>query len=111
MNQQQILLLNKMKKLVKEGKRKFQPRKDRDFLKELYNLSLTIDDAWKEILTLNKNLYIIDNKPYYNQTSNSLTFKKMIKGKLAYIKLILNKEEVVVCMSFHEDNTNMERNR
>lgn len=29
--------------------------------------------------------------------------KKRIKGKQAYIKLILEKNEVVVCWSFHED--------
>lgn len=103
MNSQQLLLLSKMKKMIKEGKRKFKNRNDRDFLNDLCNLSLTVDDAWNHILSLNKNHYFPDNKPSYNQSINCLTFKKIINGKLAYIKLILDREEVVICWSFHED--------
>lgn len=110
MNQQQIRLLSKMKSLIKNGKRKFKERKDRNYLDDLYNLSLTLKDAWKEILSLNKNFYFNDNMPFYNQTPNCLTFKKTIKGKLSYIKLILENDEVVVCWSFHEDKDKLERN-
>ena len=43
--------------------------------------------------------------PFYNQSKNSLTFKKPIKQKIAYIKLILDEnDDVVACWSFHEDN-------
>lgn len=108
MNQQQIILLSRMKKLIYEGKRKFEPRNDRNYLEDLYNLSLTVEDAWNEILTLNTNLYYIDNKPNYRQSLNCLTFKKPIKGKMAYIKLILNNDEVVVCWSFHTDRDKRE---
>lgn len=112
MNQKQVLLLNKMKKLIKDGKRKFQQRKDRDFTKDLLELDLTIEDAWKQILYLNKNFYYIDNKPLHKQTRNTLTFKKLIKNKMAYIKLELNdNDEVVVCWSFHQDKDKLERNR
>lgn len=99
-----------MKRLIKIGKRKFKIRKDRNYLDDLYKLSLTVENAWQEILTLNKNFYYNDTKPFYSQSPNSLTFKKKINGKLAYIKLILEKKEVVVCWSFHEDKDKLERN-
>ena len=105
MNQQQIQLLNKMKRLIKEGKRRFEPRKDRDTYQDLMKLGITVEEAWKQTLYLNKNFYYIDPKPYYKQSNNSLTFKKRIKEKIAYIKLVLKEnDEVVVCWSFHEDN-------
>lgn len=55
MDQHQIQLLTRMKGLIKEGKRKFKVRKDRNYLDDLLDLSLTVDEAWEEILTLNKN--------------------------------------------------------
>lgn len=106
MDQHQIQLLTRMKGLIKEGKRKFKVRKDRNYLDDLLDLSLTVDEAWEEILTLNKNFYYLDPKPFYNQSQYSLTFKKIIKGKLVYIKLISENNEVVVCWSFHEDIIN-----
>lgn len=106
MDQHQIQLLTRMKGLIKEGKRKFKVRKDRNYLDDLLDLSLTVDEAWEEILTLNKNFYYLDPKSFYNQSQYSLTFKKIIKGKLVYIKLILENNEVVVCWSFHEDIIN-----
>lgn len=105
MNQQQINLWNRMRVLIRKKKRKFQNRKDRNIYEDLNKLGLSVTDAWNEILTLNKNMFVIDNKPFYNQSKNSLTFKKKIKYKLAYIKLMLDEnDEVVVCWSFHEDN-------
>jgi hypothetical protein len=47
----------------------------------------------------------LDNKPYYHQSENKLTFKKLINKNMVYIKLtieIINEEEVV-CWSFHKD--------
>ena len=76
MDQHQIQLLTRMKGLIKEGKRKFKVRKDRNYLDDLLNLSLTVDEAWEEILTLNKNFYYLDPKHFYNQSQYSLTFKK-----------------------------------
>ena len=106
MNNKQQQLLIKMKKLIREGKRKFSDRKDRDIIKDLLELDLTVDDAWNIILGLNQNFYYIDTKPFYLQSNNSLTFKRKIKEKDVYIKLLLEKDingEIVVCLSFHKD--------
>ncbi len=105
MNKDQIKLLNKMKQLIKLDKKKFKIRKDRDYITDLKKIGITIEEAWKQILTLNTNFYYIDNKPYYNKNKNTLTFKKIINKKLVYIKLELEeyKNELVVCWSFHID--------
>lgn len=108
MNQEQIKLLNKMKKLIKEGKRRFISRPDRDYLEDLLDFGLTEEAAWENhILYLNTNFYFIDPKPIYTKDDNlTLTFKKIIDKKTAYIKLRLEKTstEETVCLSFHEDN-------
>ena len=105
MNQDDIEQLRRIKKLVKEGKRRFKSRKDRDYLLDLNELRLTEEDAWKEILYLNKNFFVIDNKPFYNRDNKKLIFKKLINGMFAYIKLelIIENNEEVVCWSFHRD--------
>ncbi len=87
MNNEQIKLLNRMKQLIRTNKKKFKIRKDRDYLEDLKEIGITIEDAWKQILTLNTNFYFIDNKPFYNQSQNTLTFKKTINKKSVYIKL------------------------
>lgn len=69
-------LFSRMRKLIKEGKREFKDRNDRNYLADLYNLSLTVDEAWREILSLNKNFYFSDPMPNYNQSPNSLTLRK-----------------------------------
>ncbi len=107
MNNKQIELLTKMKKLIKNNKRRFNPRNDRDYVKELFELGITENEAWNYILGLNANYYIVDYKPSYNASSNSLTFKRKINNEVAYIKLIIevyeNGEETV-CLSFHKDH-------
>lgn len=107
MNHHQIKLLSKMKKLVYEGKRRFESRRDRDYVADLLDFGLTEEAAWEEhILYLNKNFYFKDPKPKYSKKDDfSLTFKKDIDGKVAYIKirLELTPEEETVCLSFHED--------
>lgn len=105
MNQQQIILLNKMKKLIRKGKRRFKERKDRSYKDALASLYLTEEQAWKHILTLNSNMYFIDPKPNYYKDNNTLIFKKIINSYKVYIKLkieLINGEEVV-CWSFHKD--------
>lgn len=106
MNNKQQQLLNEMKKLIRSGNRKFAERKDRDIVSDLAELGLTFEDAWNIILGLNSNFYYIDPKPYYNQNNNLLTFKRKIKDKDVYIKLVLEKtidQKFVVCLSFHRD--------
>lgn len=105
MNCEQIKLLTKMKKLISENKRKVLIRKDRDYLEDLLEIGINLEDMWKEILSLNKNFYFPDPLPIYYQTENTLTFKKIINGYLTYIKLTIenkNNEKVVV-ISFHKD--------
>lgn len=105
MNQQDIKLLNKMKRLIRIGQKRFNERKDRDYKKDLSKLFLTEEEAWNQILSLNINLFFIDPKPNYLKDKNTLVFKKVINKTKVYIKLkieIINDEEVV-CWSFHRD--------
>lgn len=108
MNNDQLKILSKMKKLIKLGKRRFQIRRDRDYLKDLLELGISESEAWDIILGLNKHFYFNDPKPSYYKNTDTLIFKKQINGIIAYIKLKIennnNQEEIVVCISFHEDN-------
>ena len=107
MTGEQVKLLHRMKELIKEGKCRFSSRKDRNYLQELLDIGINVNDAWKEILSLNKNYYFIDPKPSYSKKDeNSLTFKKLINGNVVYIKIRLelrNNNEETVCLSFHID--------
>lgn len=106
MNQEQIRLLTHMKKLIRSGKKRFAIRKDRDYLKELEIIGITEHEAWfSHILYLNNSMFFVDPKPRYKSSPNTLIFKKLIKNKIVYIKLYLDKyDEEVVCLSFHVDN-------
>lgn len=104
MNKDQIKLLTKIKKLVSSKSRRFEDRDDIDYLEELAILGISEEEAWNHILSLNVNFYFPDPKPNYYNDKNSLTFKKSINGKLAYIKVNINEDEVkAICWSFHED--------
>lgn len=106
MNQQDVKYLGYIKNLVYQEKRRFEVRSDRDYLNDLLNLGITPLEAWNHILSLNKNLYFVDPKPNYFKDGKSLTFKKYINGKIAYIKIRVEKDDnddEVVCLSFHED--------
>lgn len=108
MNGEQLKILTKMKKLIKLGKRRFLQRRDRDYLQDLLELGISEEAAWNIILELNTNFYFKDPKPSYYKNTETLIFKKQINGVVAYIKLNIensnNKDEIVVCISFHEDN-------
>ncbi len=101
----EIQLLMKMKKLVREGKRRFKDRKDRNYKKELSDLFLNEEQAWNHVLSLNINMCVYDNVPIYKKDSNTLVFKKLINKYMVYIKLKIEIEngEEVVCWSFHKD--------
>lgn len=105
-------LLNKMRKLVYNEKRRFEDREDRNYLEDLLEIGITPSQAWKHILSLNCHMYFPDSKPSYKRSNNTLTFKKMINNICVYIKLQLEitneKEELVVCLSFHRDNKRSE---
>lgn len=107
MTSSQIRELSKIKKLVTEGKRKFARRKDSDHLKDLLELNLTEQEAWDEVLYLNKNYWFADPKPSYSKNGHeALVFKKKIKGVITYIKLKIEidiNNEMAVCLSFHKD--------
>ena len=106
MNQQEQQLLNKMKRLIKEGKRYFEIRKDRDYLQDLEEIDISEEEAWNIIESLNFHFYFIDTKPYYNRTNNVLVFKRPINKIIVYIKLKienLNNNEYTICISFHRD--------
>lgn len=106
MTSSQIKLLSKMKKLINVGKRRFEQRKDRDYVEDLLQIGLTEEEAWNSILQLSCNFYFADPKPDYYKSGELLTFKKRINDTIVYIKLKIeksNKIEVVVCLSFHKD--------
>lgn len=106
MNRDDIILLTKMKRLIKLGRRRFLIRKDRDYISDLLELGISEEEAWNEhILFLNSNYYFVDSLPFYLCKNNVLIFKKDINGIKAYIKLKLetNGEESAVCVSFHKD--------
>lgn len=106
MTNEQIRLLSKMKKLINQGKKRFAPRKDRDYVEALLELGITEEEAWNYILRLNINYYCHDFKPFYAKDGKSLVFKMKINDNIAYIKLKIeeyNNEEKTVCLSFHKD--------
>lgn len=106
MNNKQIQLFSRMKKLINQNKRRFQPRKDRDYVLDLLDIGITEEEAWECILRLNKNFFFIDPKPSYSSDENSLIFKREINEVNAYIKLKIENnsgEEETVCLSFHRD--------
>jgi len=106
MNVEQIKMLTRIKKLITQKKCHFAIRKDRNYLEELLFLGITEEEAWSHILTLNINFYFADPKPNYAKNKNALTFKKVINGKLAYIKVGIDEltdEVEAVCISFHQD--------
>ena len=101
MKPEQIRLLSTMKKLIHEGKRKFQDRNDRNYIDDLNELGIDEEEAWNIIMGLKPQLYYIDPMPTYNQSQKSLTFKRKVNNIEAYIKLELRNNELVVCWSFH----------
>lgn len=50
-------------------------------------------------------MYFPDSRYDLTKDNEALIFKKMIKGKVAYIKIKreYHEDEEVVCLSFHED--------
>ena len=107
MTSEQIKILTKMKKLIKQGYKKFICWKDRDYLQELLNIGITENEAWNEILLLSRYDFWLDYRPFYHKKDNdALIFKKKINDNIVYIKLkieIDNNNEMTVCLSFHKD--------
>lgn len=107
MTSSQVKELSDIKRLVKAGKRKFEQRKDCDYLQDLLEIGITEEEAWNHVLYLNKNFWFVDPKPSYNKKSDdALLFKKHINGILTYIKIKIEIEkdtEMAVCLSFHKD--------
>ena len=105
MTGEQIKLLTRMKKLINQGHRRFAVRKDRDYLQDLLDIGITEYEAWNEILLLSSYDYQHDYRPFYNREGEAaLVFKKHINGYMVYIKLKLEGDEIVVCLSFHIDH-------
>lgn len=107
MTNDEIKLLSRMKKLVKENKKRFAIRKDRDYTKSLFELGITEEEAWNYVLRLNAYFYYRDYKPDYLTNGKALVFKMKINDMQAYIKLKIeqnnNKDEETVCLFFHKD--------
>ena len=93
MNTEQNKLLTKIKKLVRNGKRRFLIRKDRNYLDDLLELGISVEEAWNQILTLNRNLYYFYSKASYRNDKDTLIFKKQINNIQTYIKLKIELDE------------------
>jgi hypothetical protein len=108
MNNEQIRLLHKMKKLVYAGYRRFESRKDRDYIQDLLEIGISVQEAWNEILSLSAYNYFQDYRPFYSKPNgDSLVFKKIINDQRVYIKLKIEKydgNDNTVCLSFHIDH-------
>lgn len=108
MTEQELKQLAKMKKLIIQGKKRFEYRSDRDHVQELLDIGISDDEAWQQVLSLSKANYWPDSKPSYLKNSEDvLVFKKMINGVKVYIKLKIeeyNNMETTVCISFHIDH-------
>lgn len=109
MTNEQLKQLSKMKKLINQGYKRFPTRKDRDYIQELLDIGITEEMAWGEILSLSKQNYVYDFKPFYvKHSDDALTFKKMINGCQVYIKIKIeeyNNNDEVFCLSFHIDHS------
>lgn len=99
--------LIKIKRLIKDGKYDFVPRKK--CLQSLASHGLTVKDAKDEILSLTARDYYKGPKEDYdvNRPGDVWEFKKNIDGTKFYIKIKIEKrdndEEFVKCFGFHED--------
>lgn len=91
------------KQAVSEKKRIFLKR-NIDCLGELGLTS--IEDAWREVLTLTPSHYFRGPCPDVTRSEGTMVweFKKNVNGTLIYIKLKFD-ERGCVCMSFHKDNS------
>ena len=78
MNSTQIKLFSNMRKLISNGKRRFECRPDRDYVEDLLEIGITEEEAWRYILELNCHFYIPDSKPNYSRNGESLIFKREI---------------------------------
>lgn len=106
MNKEQAKLLTKMRKLIKNGNRRFEDRPDRNYLDDLLEIGISLDETWNYLYSLNYHFYFPDPKPNYSKSGESLTFKREINGIMVYIKLkieINNNNEETVCIAFHKD--------
>lgn len=108
MTEYQKRLLSRMKKLINDGCKKFEERKDRDYVQDLLNIGITLDEAWQEILSLSSINYFPDQRPIYlKKGDDALVFKKSINNNIVYIKIKMepyNNHETTVCLSFHIDH-------
>jgi len=104
MNSDQLKELSRIKKLVTENKKRFANRFDRDYIEDLLELGITEEEAWQHILSLNQHSYVPDAKPNYSVGHSALVFNKPVNGKMAYIKIKIEKYdgEEAVCISFHK---------
>lgn len=108
MTDYQKRLLSRMKKLISDGYKKFEERKDRDYVQDLLSIGITVDEAWQEILSLSSINYFQDQRPFYlKKGDDALVFKKSINNNIVYIKIKIepyNNHETTVCLSFHIDH-------
>ena len=97
--------LEKAKRLISIGKYDFVPR--RTNMQALAQHGLTIKDAKEEIFSLVVGDYYKGTKQDFDRPGVVWEFKKTVEKKPFYIKLKVtqeNGEDVLRCLSFHEDD-------
>ena len=102
-----IAFLEKMKRLVSEGKYDFVPR--RKNMQALARYGLTVKDAKAEILEIVVGDYYKGPKQDLdpNRPGDIWEFKKDINGIQFYVKVKIvkeNGEDILKCLGFHEDD-------
>ena len=81
MNSTQIKLFSNMRKLISNGKRRFECRPDRDYVEDLLEIGITEEEAWNRILELNGRA---QNRGYYTYTE-FLNPTALLEVKQTYI--------------------------
>lgn len=111
MNKDVIKFITSFRALIKQGKCEFQNRiysDGRTYVQVLLDdFGISVADAIDELKTLNHSNYYDDGKPNYYNGIESFTFKKVVRGVNAYIKLkieLRNNNEKVIIISFHKDS-------
>ena len=102
-----IAFLERMKRLISNGKYDFVPR--RKNMQALARHGLTISDAKNEILGLVVGNYYKGPKQDFNpnRPGDIWEFKKEVDGICFYVKVKItqeNGEDILKCMGFHEDD-------
>lgn len=95
MSREIISFLTRIKKLINDGKRRFERRQydGRDYLEVLFeDFGIDVNHAWEIILSLKPNEAVPDYLPSYDKKTQDETyiFKRLVSEIMAYIKISID---------------------